>query len=98
MSVQMIIELPDEAGARTIVQALEAYKTRLKASIERTKRQLAVFETRYGVDTAHFLQKMSAEDLKGGDLEYVQWAGEASLLNGLKTELQELENARYELP
>ena len=40
---------------------------------------------------------MTAEDLSGGDLEYVEWAGEAGLLEGLESELKELENARYEL-
>jgi hypothetical protein len=35
--------------------------------------------------------------LRGGDIEYVEWAGEAKLLAGLETELQELENARYQL-
>ena len=39
---------------------------------------------------------MAAEDLEGGDLEYVEWAGEARLLEGLEAELQELENARYQ--
>ena len=41
---------------------------------------------------------MTAEDLEGGDLEYVEWAGEAKLLEGLKAELAELEHARYQLP
>ncbi len=41
---------------------------------------------------------MAAEDLAGGDLEYVEWAGEAKLLGSLETELAELEQARYELP
>ena len=50
------------------------------------------------MDTAHFLQEMTAEDLEGGDLEYVEWAGEAKLLKGLEIELTELEHARYELP
>ncbi len=40
---------------------------------------------------------MSAEDLQGGDLEYVEWAGEAKLLEGLEQELRELENARIQL-
>jgi hypothetical protein len=30
------------------------------------------------------LQEMAAEDLEGGDLEYVEWAGEAKLLEGLE--------------
>jgi hypothetical protein len=41
---------------------------------------------------------MTAEDLAGGDLEYVEWAGEAKLLEGLEAELRELEDARCQLP
>lgn len=98
MSVQMVIDLREKQGAQPIMQAIESYKARLQSSIERTKRRLAQFEQRYGVDTDHFLQEMTAEDLKEGDLEYVEWAGEAQLLEGLESELAELEHARYQLP
>lgn len=98
MSVHLVIELRNASGARTVLQALDAYKGRLKTGIERTKRGLAAFESRYQVDTGHFLREMTAEDLEGGDLEYVEWAGEARLLEGLEAELLELENARYQLP
>lgn len=98
MSVQLVIELREKEGAQPILQAIESYKARLRAGIERSKRRLAQFEAQYGVNTAHFLQKMAAEDLKGGDLEYVEWAGEAKLLAGLEDELTELEHARYQLP
>ena len=98
MGIHMVIELPDRKSIQTVIQALEAYKVRLRASIARTKRRLAMFETRYGVDTAHFLHEMTAEDLPGGDLEYIQWAGEAKLLEGLEAELRELEHASYHLP
>jgi hypothetical protein len=98
MSVQMVIELREKQGAQPVLQAIESYKARLRASIERTQRRLAQFEQRYGVDTAHFLQEMAAEDLEGGDLEYVEWAGEAKLLEGLEAELTELEHVRYQLP
>lgn len=98
MTVHMVIELKREEGVQTVLQALEAYKTRLRTGIERTKQRLIVFENRYGADTPHFLQEMSAEDLKGGDLEYVEWAGEAKLLESLETELLELEDAHYQLP
>ena len=98
MSVQLIIELREKRGAEPILQAIESYKARLRASIERTQRRLAEFEQLHGVETAHFLQEMTAEDLEGGDLEYVEWAGEAKLLEGLEAELLELEHARYQLP
>jgi hypothetical protein len=95
MSIHMVIELSDHGGVQAVVQALEAYKVRRRASITRTKRRLATFEVRYGVDTRHFLHEMTAEDLQGGDLEYVEWAGEAKLLEGLEAELRELEYASY---
>ncbi|WP_295407258.1 hypothetical protein [uncultured Thiocystis sp.] len=89
MTVQMVIEVQNRQGAETIVQALDGYKVRRRAGIERTKRRLASFETRYGVDTARFLREMTAEDLAGGDMEYVEWVGEAKLLTGLAAELKE---------
>ena len=64
-------------------------KLHLCVGIERTRRHLASFEARYGVDTAHFMREMTAEDLTGGDLEYVEWAGEVGLLEGLMAELKE---------
>ena len=97
MTVQMVIEVQNRQGAETIVQALDGYKVRLRAGIGRTRRRLASFEARYGVDTAHFMREMAAEDLAGGDLEYVEWAGEAKLLEGLTTELGELEHAHYRI-
>lgn len=98
MSVQMVIELRDRESAQTVIQALDAYKTRLRSSIDRTKRHLAEFEARYGMATPRFLREAAAEDLNGGDTEYVEWAGEAKLLEGLESELRELEDARCHLP
>ena len=97
MSVQMVIEVQNRQGAETIVQALDGYKARLRVNIARTKRRLAGFETRYGVDSARFLREMTAEDLAGGDMEYVEWAGEAKLLDGLVSELKALEYAHDQL-
>jgi hypothetical protein len=93
----MVIELSDRRSAETVVHALDAYKTRLRAGIERSRRQLTEFEQRYGVTTDHFLSSMAAEDMSRHDLEYVEWAGEARMLEGLETELRELQHARYHL-
>ncbi|MEW5959758.1 MAG: hypothetical protein AB1801_18690 [Chloroflexota bacterium] len=98
MTVQMVIELRQKQGAQPILQAIATYKARLRSGIERSRTRLAQFEQQYGVNTAYFLQQMAAEDLVGGDLEYVDWAGEAKLLAGLEAELAELEHARYQLP
>ena len=98
MSVHFVIELENRDGARVVLNALDAYRTHLGESIERTRRRLGDFEGRYGVATREFLAQMAAEDLDGGDLEYVEWAGEASLLEGLEAELAQLEHARVQLP
>jgi hypothetical protein len=97
MSVELIFEVNSHAGAQTVFNALDAYKAKLRASVERTRRTLSTFEQRYGVTTTKFLQEMAAEDLAGGDLEYVEWAGEAKLLEGLETELRDLEDVRYRI-
>jgi hypothetical protein len=98
MSTQLVIELKNRKDARSIHSAIEANKTRLQVNIRRTQRRLAEFEQQYGVTTAHFLQTMTAEDLTGGDMEYITWAGEARLLDGLENELAELEDVDYQLP
>jgi hypothetical protein len=98
MSVQVVIELSGQQGVQAVLQALETYKVRLRTSVERTRRRLSEFERRYGVTTEYFLNDMTAEDVAGGDLEYVEWAGEASILSGIEAELSELEHASYQLP
>ena len=98
MSMQMTIELTNQNGIQAVLQALELYKRQLRSSIKRTREHLSRFEKQYHVTTAYFLTQMVAEDLAGGDLEYVEWAGEADLLEGLQAELRELENAHYRLP
>ena len=98
MTTRMVIEVDGAQAYRSVLSAIDAYKQRLRASIARGRRQLALSEDRHGASTEHFLTHMAAEDLAGGDLEYVEWAGEAKLLGSLETELGELEQARYELP
>lgn len=97
MSVQMVFELDQKQGAEAILQAIEIYKAKLQASISRTQQYLQRFEEKYNVSTTDFLQNMVAEDLQGGDVEYVEWAGEAKILEKLESELMELNNARYQL-
>ena len=95
MGIQMAIESLDRQRAQVAVNALETYRKQLRSNIERTKSRLTQFEQRSGVSTTHFLAKITAEDLPCGDLEYVEWAGEAKLLEKLEAELKTLEHARY---
>lgn len=88
--------MTEETDPTAIQRALETYQTRLQVSIERTQCKLREFEQRYQVITAHFLDKMTAEDLEDGDIEYAEWAGEAKLLAGLEAECRALESVDVE--
>jgi hypothetical protein len=59
------------------------------------RKRLAPFEQTYHVTSEQFLAEMTAEDLHGGDDEYVQWAGEYRLLCRLDEQLQQLRGIRY---
>lgn len=39
---------------------------------------------------------MTAEDLQGGDDEYVQWAGEYKLMQRLEQKLAQLKDLRFD--
>ena len=68
MTTRMVIEFDEAQAYRSVLSAIDAYKQRLRASIARGRRQLALFEERHGVSTEHFLTHIAAEDLAGGDL------------------------------
>lgn len=98
MTTQMTIELTTPQAAQIVMRAVEQYKEQLRVGIERTQRKLSKFEQQYSVSTERLLSQLAAEDLVGGDLEYVEWAGEAKLLAGLQAELEALERVSYQLP
>lgn len=86
----------DQSETRQLVQqAIAAEVGRLALAVEAAQTRLQKFETRYGVTTAVFLRDWVAEDLEGGDDEYVRWAGEAQLYERLTQKLKRLEGIEY---
>ena len=71
---------PDKA-AQVLREALETEALRLKYSLSLAKRRLKRFEAKYNISSKKFMSEWSAEDLKGRDLEYVEWAGEYQLFS-----------------
>lgn len=63
---------------------------RLELALESAGKRLAPFEQKYRTTSAKFIATMSAEDLQGGDDEYVQWAGEYKLMQRLEEKLRQL--------
>jgi hypothetical protein len=75
--------------------AVEAEARRLELALEAALRRLAPFEEKYGVSSERFMLVMAAEDLAGGDDEYVQWAGEYRLTERLQAKLTQIQEIRF---
>lgn len=68
---------------------------RIQLSIDMTQQKLFAFEKKYNVSSEYFLKEMAAEDLDGGDIEYVEWAGEYQVLQQLEKQLKQLQGIDY---
>ena len=77
---------PDKA-VQVLREALETEALRLKYSLNLAKKRLKRFEVKYNISSEEFINEWSAEDLKGKDLEYVEWAGEYQLFSRLSERL-----------
>jgi len=75
--------------------AIASQIARFELGVQLARQRLATFEQKYNVTSAHFIAKMTAEDLAGGDDEYVQWAGEYTLLQRLEEKLRQLTEIKY---
>lgn len=64
--------------------------------MELSAKRLNTYESRYDVTSDYFLSKMSAEDLEGGDDEYISWAGEYRLRQKLGARLHKLKSIEYD--
>jgi hypothetical protein len=76
--------------------AVDGEIARLELALEQAQKRLALFEEKYDVSSEFFAVEMAAEDLEGGDDEYVQWAGEYTLFQRLREKLQDLREIRYQ--
>ncbi len=89
---------PDQESRRVlnlVRTAISREIASLEVAIQIARTRLMPFERKYHVSSAHFLAEMAAEDLEGGDDEYVQWAGEYRLLQSLESRLQQLQGITY---
>ena len=68
---------------------------RLELAVKLARERLVPFEQKYGVTSEHFISEWAAEDLEGGDDEYVRWAGEYKLMQRLQEKLQRLREISY---
>ena len=84
---------PDKA-VQVLKEALGTESLRLKYSLNLAKKRLKRFEAKYNISSKKFMKVGSAEDLKGKDLEYVEWAGEYHLFSRLNERLAVLKSIK----
>jgi len=87
-----------EKAANILKDVLEVEASRLKYSLNLAKKRLKRFETKYNVSSKKFINEWSAEDLRGKDLEYVEWAGEYQLFSRLNERLVVLKSIENVAP
>jgi len=56
---------------------------------------LKKFETEYNVTSEVFQKKFSAENLKKGDQDYIEWAGELKIREKIVEDLRKLKEIEY---
>ena len=85
---------PDKAS-EIVKEVLEREKYRIKHSLNLANDKLKKFEKKYNVSSREFISRWSADDLRGGDMEYVEWAGEYRFSLTLNERLDALQSIKY---
>lgn len=84
-----------ESALDLIRSAIAAEASRLEFGLKSTGRHIKAFEERYQVTSEMFLRNMAAEDLAGGDREYVCWSGELKLRDRITAQLEVIKGIQY---
>ncbi|WP_129673263.1 hypothetical protein [Candidatus Chloroploca sp. Khr17] len=91
------LETSDDATqVRSLVDAaIKREIAHLELALTLAKQRLIPFEQKHGVSSERFMSSMTAEDLSGGDDEYIQWAGECALVQDLHMKINQLRGVTY---
>ena len=84
-----------EKAIEVLHDALETEALRLTYSLNLAKKRLKKFEKKYTLSSEKFIRECYAEDLKGKDMEYVEWAGEYLFFKSLDERLRILKSIRH---
>ena len=78
-----------------IKSAISSEIKRLELGLDKTNRRIEQFEREYKISSDHFLGNYAAEDMKNGDPEYIQWAGELKIKERILDDLSHLKGIEY---
>jgi hypothetical protein len=86
----------EDISAKTVLsEAVQAEKNRIGYALQLGEKKINFFERKYKVSSREFLRDWTAENLKGKDIEYIEWAGEAKLHSRLRERLAILKGIEY---
>ena len=88
--------ISDQQHALPVIQSAIAAKVkRIEIGLRKTEQEIQKFESKYHLSSEQFMNDCTAEDLDGGDDEYVSWMGELQLREAIREELHLLSNIEY---
>jgi len=92
----VVLQSDDAPRAMLAIRcAVEKEIARLEQGRDFALTRLQQFEAQYSISSARFAEEMTAEDVAGGDLEYVEWVGEYRLFQQLVEDLALLKSLSY---
>lgn len=96
LKLQIKSDSPDTKEIQNLVKtAIEFEIKNLQRSLSKTNQILLKFEEKYQISSDFLIDHWTAEDLEGGDDEYVGWAGEIQIKHKLINALEKLEAIEY---
>lgn len=96
---EVILKTDNPARVTELIKrAIAAEIERLEKKMKFTKKRLHFFEDKYNQPSHQLKNRLRAEDMDGGDLEYLEWAGEYQLFLELEEQIKLLKNLEYVNP
>jgi len=94
--IKLQIQSDTKDGVIDIVRAaISSEIKRLEIGLYKTNKQIEKYETEYNVTSEVFQKEFSAEDMRKGDQEYTEWAGELKIREKITADLEKLKEIEY---
>ncbi len=94
--IKLQIQSDTKDGVIDIVRAaISSEIKRLEIGLYKTNKQIEKYETEYNVTSEVFQKEFSAEDMRKGDQEYIEWAGELEIREKITSDLEKLKEIEY---
>ena len=93
--IKLAIRSDFEDAEALIKSAVYSEIKRLEIGLGKTDREIKRFEDKYNISSDIFVKEYTAEDMEGGDDEYISWTGEIKIREKIADELSKLKETEY---